>query len=112
MTTLYQPQTTRQQRQSLPLDVQQAWKAAYERYCEVTIAFVRARRLAEQQAWRKASPFEDLSKHQALVSSNRALQTAQKREVKALRAFITIDLQAAELFRTQQKAPLTAGLRG
>jgi len=76
MPTVYQPKTTRQQRQSLPQDVQQAWKATYERYCEATIVFVRARRLAVQQAWQKASPFEDLSKHQALVSSNRALQTA------------------------------------
>jgi len=112
MPTLYQPQTTRQQRQSLPLDVQQAWKAAYERHCETTIAFVRARRLAIQQAWLKASPLEDLAKHQALLNNHRALKTAQKREIKALQTFAAIDQQAAVLLATSKKPRQTAGLRG
>jgi len=106
MPVLYQPQTTRSQRQNLPMGVQQAWEAAYEHYCETTIALVRARRLAIQQAWLKACPLKDLAKHQNLVSSNRCtLGVAQKREIKALQAFIAIDQQAATLLATPQKAP-------
>jgi len=35
-----------------------------------------------------------------LVSSNRALKVAQKREIKALQAFVAIDQQAAALLTT------------
>jgi len=40
-----------------------------------------------------------------LVSSNRALKVAQKREIKALQAFVAIDQQAAALLAHPQKAP-------